>query len=182
MYERNTERRYVPRMKWYLKALILIAAATLIFYIGSMIYLVVAKYEMNDYVMEIGAAFNAATIVNATETHTDPENAIIAEYDGQTAVIVPENYKALQTYLRRDHAMPLFGFVNRNRALHIAICNESHLYIQSDRDGQGALIRFESSDETYTMHVTGGDLWDKILTISLDGTYKYPNRAAPGGN
>jgi len=181
-FERNTHNRYRPRMKWYVKAIIVIALTTLIFYIGSMVYLVVAKYEMNDYVLEMGAAFNAATIVNATETHTAPENAVIAEYDGQSAVIVPENYKALQSYLRRDHAMPFMAFINKDKALHIAICNESHFYIQGDKDGQGATIRLESSNEKYTMHVSGGDLWDKILTVSLTGTSKSPNRAAPGGN
>lgn len=175
-FPRNTQNRYRPRMKWYLKLLIIAALTTLIFYIGSMVYLVVAKYEMNDYVVEMGAAFNAATIINATETHTDPESAVIAEYNGQSAVIVPENYKALQSYLRRDHAMPPIAFINKENALHIAVCDKSHLYIQGDKDGQGALIRLESSGEKYTMHVTGGDLWDKILTIALDGTTKNPNR------
>lgn len=180
--ERNTKNRYRPRMKWYVKTIILIAVATLVFYIGSMVYLVIAKYEMNDYVLEMGAAFNAATIVNATETHTDPESAVISEYDGRSAVIVPENYKALQSYLRRDHAMPFIGVINKEKALHIAVCDASHFYIKGDKDGQGALIRLESSGEKYTMHVAGGDLWDKILTVSLSGTSKNPNRAAPGGN
>lgn len=174
-FQRNTQRRYRPRMKWYLKLLIFAALTTLIAYMGSMVYLVAAKYEMNDYVVDMGLAFNAATMVNATQTHTDPENAVIAEYEGQSAVIVPENYKALQSYLRRDHAMPLLGFIDRDKALHIAICDTTHLYIRGDKDGQGALIRFEGSRGKYTMHVTGGDLWDKILTISLSGTSKNPN-------
>lgn len=175
IYERNTENRYRPRMKWYVKALIIAAVTTLVIYIGGMIYVVRAKYSMNDYVVHLGAAFNAATIVNATETYTDPDRAVIADFDGRSAVIVPENYKALQSYLRRDHAMPPIAFINKEKSLHIAICGESHLYIQSDKDGQGALVRFESSGEKYTMHVTGGDLFDKILTVSLDGTNKHPN-------
>ena len=60
----------------------------------------------------------------------------------------------------------------------IAICEKSHFYILGDKDGQGALVRLESSGETYTMHVTGGDLWDKILAISTDGTSKSPNVGA----
>ena len=174
-FERNTERRYRPRMKWYIKALIVAALTTLIVYICGMVYVVKAKYAMNDYVLHLGAALNAATIVNATETYTDPERAVIAEYQGESAVIVPENYKALQSYLRRDHAMPPIAFIDREKALHISICETSHLYIQSDKDGQGALVRLESADEKYTMHVTGGDLFDKILTVSLRGTNNHPN-------
>lgn len=174
-FERNTVRRYRPRMKWYIKALIIAAITTLIIYICGMVYVVKAKYAMNDYVLQLGAAFNAATIVNATETHTDPERAVIAEYQGESAVIVPENYKALQSYLRRDHAMPPIAFIDREKSLHISICETSHLYIQSDKDGQGALVCLESADEKYTMHVTGGDLFDKILTVSLHGTHKNPN-------
>jgi hypothetical protein len=36
-------------------------------------------------------------------------------------------------------------------------------------------VCLESADEKYTMHVTGGDLFDKILTVSLRGTSKNPS-------
>ena len=162
-------------MKWYTKLFVLLSIATLLFVIGGMVYVVRAKYSMNEYAVQVGAAFNAAIIVNATETHTQPEQAVIASYDGQRSVIVPENYKALQSYLRRDHAMPLLGRVDREKALHISICVQSHLYIVGDADGQGALIRFESAGEKFLMHVRGGDLWDKIVKVCLDGTNKHPN-------
>ncbi|MBE5779128.1 MAG: hypothetical protein E7331_07340 [Clostridiales bacterium] len=162
-------------MKWYTKLFVLLAVGTLLFVIVGMIYLVNAKYRMNDYTVELGLAFNAATYVNATETFTDEENAVIAEFNGKRSVIVPENYKSLQSYLRRDHAMPFLAFVNKDKALHISICGKSHLYIVGDKDGQGALIRFESSGEKFTMHVTGGDLWQKILDVSLKGSYHGEN-------
>lgn len=162
-------------MKWYTKLLVFLGIATLIYVIGGMIYIVSAKYRMNDYTVQLGAAFNAATYVNATETFTDEDRAVIAEYDGRRSVIVPENYKALQSYLRRDHAMPFLAFVNKDKALHVSICGQSHLYIVGDKDGQGAMIRFESAGEKFTMHVTGGDLWQKILDVSLEGSYKAEN-------
>ena len=109
-------------MKWYTKLLVLLAIGTLIFVIGGMTYVVKAKYSMNDYAVQLGAAFNAANIVNATETHTDAQQAVIASHNGQQSVIVPENYKALSSYLRRDHAMPLIGRVQKETALHISIC------------------------------------------------------------
>ncbi len=162
-------------MKWYTKLMILIALATLVFFIASMVYLVNAKYQMNEYNVQLGAAFNAATYVNAQETYTDEENAVIATYQGRSSVIVPENYKALQSYLRRDYAMPPFGRINTEEALHISICNASHLYIVGDKDGQGALIRFETAGKSFLMHVASGDLWDKIVQISLDGRHDTPN-------
>lgn len=162
-------------MKWYTKLLILLSISTLVFFIGGMAYLVRAKYQMNEYALQLAAAFNAATIVNATETRIDAESAVIARYDGSEAVIVPENYKALVSYLRRDHAMPFLSFIKEDEALHIAVCEKSHLYIAGDPDGQGALIHFKSAGKTYRMHVRGGNLWDKILTLSLDGCSKYPN-------
>lgn len=162
-------------MKWYTKLLVFLSIATLAFVIGGMTYVVRAKYSMNEYSVQLGTAFNAATMVNATQTHTQPDEAVIASYNGQQSVIVPENYKALQSYLRRDHAMPLFGWVDREQALHVSICAQSHLYITGDRDGQGALIRFESAGEKFLMHVRGGDLWEKIVKICLEGTSKYPN-------
>lgn len=162
-------------MKWYTKLLILLAIGTLLFCIVGMSYVVKAKYQMNEYTVQLGAAFNAATLVNANETFTDAQNAVITHYNGEETVLVPENYKALLSYLRRDHAMPFLSTINKEEALHISICGKSHLYIRGDKDGQGALIHFDTAGNTYRMHVTGGDLWDKILTLSTNGSNKFPN-------
>lgn len=163
------------KMKWYAKLMIFLGIGTLLFCIVGMTYVIRAKYQMNEYTLQLGAAFNAATIVNATETFTDAENAVIAAYEGQKSVIVPENYKSLLSYLRRDHAMPFLSYINKEKALHISICDGSHLYILGDKDGQGALVYFETAGETYRMHVTGGDLWQKIQDIAIKGSYKAPN-------
>lgn len=171
----STPKRYRPKMKWYLKLIIFLAIATLVAYIGSMVYLVTAKYKMNDYTLELGATFNAATMVNASTTHTDAASAVIARYKDQSAVVVPENYPALTSYLRREHAMPLFAFVNKDKALHIAVCDESHFYIVGDKSGDGATVRLESAHGTYTMHITGSDVYEKILDLCLKGSQKYPN-------
>ena len=58
----KTSRRRAD-IPWYIKAVVAIAIATLLAMIGGMSYLVKAKYAMNDYVIHLGAAFNAATIV-----------------------------------------------------------------------------------------------------------------------
>lgn len=163
-----------PGMKWYLKLIIMLAVSTLVFYIGSMVYLVKAKYAMNEYVVQLGLAFNAATMVNAEETYTDDARAVIAEYAGERSVIVPENYKLLSSYLKWSHAMPPLAFVDKEEALRITICADSRLYIEGDDDGQGATVRFETGEDRFTMHVASVDLWEKILTLCLEGG-KTPN-------
>ena len=176
LYENcSTVSRRRADIPWYVKAVIITALLTLVTLIGGMSYLVKAKYAMNDYVIHLGAAFNAATIVNATENHVEEDKAVISEYNGQRVVLVPENYKPLQSYLRRDYAMPLFGYVNRDNALHVSICGESHLYIVGDADGQGATLAFDCADETFVMHVTGGDLWQKLIDICMKGFGKNAN-------
>ena len=162
-------------MKWIWKIATAIAVLTLIFVIGGFGYVIKAKYTMNEYVLQLGAAFNAATLVNAEETHTSGEKAVIASYEGRRSVIVPDNYKALQSYLRRDYAMPFFALVDKENALHITICGQSHIYIVSDRDGQGATLLFESAGESCKMHVNSPDLWEKIVEICMEGRSKYPN-------
>ncbi len=156
-------------MKSTTKLLTVLAICVLLFVILGFGYLVRAKYQMNEYTIQLGAALNAATLVNATETHTDDQNAVIASYQGRRVVIIPENYKALKAYLLQDHAMPPFGSVDEEKALSITICGESHLVIQGDKNGQGALIRFVSSGKSMLMHVSGGDIWEKILQIALEG-------------
>lgn len=75
----NGKQRFV--LKWYILVIATLLALAMI--IASMFYVVHAKYQMNDYVVELGLAFNAATIVNATETHMSEDDAVIAEYRGK---------------------------------------------------------------------------------------------------
>ena len=130
---------------------------------------------MNEYNIQLSAAFNAVTLVNATEIHTDEESAMIAEYEGQRMIVAPDNYKMLLTYLRRDYAMPPFGRVNKEGALHLTICGATHIWVQGDGDGQGATLIMDNGEKSFTMHVNGGDLWQKILDISTKGSYKSTN-------
>ena len=71
-------------MKWAIRLVVAAALFTLVFYIGGMIYLVRAKYEMNAYARRLDAAFSAASMINAEQTHLLEENAIVAEYAALT--------------------------------------------------------------------------------------------------
>lgn len=162
-------------MKWYTKLLVALGVAVLFAMIAGMIYVVDAKYQMNAYTVQVGVSVNAAMLVNAETTYTDADHAIISAYNGERFVIVPENYKALLNYLRRDCAKPPFAFFPKEPALTLTICGREQIKLHGDADGDGALIRFETKDKRYTMHVKGGDLWKKLVSLCTDGGYKAPN-------
>ena len=47
------------KMKWYAKLMIFLGIGTLLFCIVGMTYVIRAKYQMNEYTLQLGAAFNA---------------------------------------------------------------------------------------------------------------------------
>jgi len=141
----------------------------------GMVYVVKAKYALNDYTMQVGLGFNAAMMVNAEETHTDEDKAVIAEYEGKRVVIAPENYRAVQSCLLRQAAMPPFGRVRREGALHISVCGMSEMYVQPDDDGEGFTVEWRSGDERYVMHASGGSHWQRMLKLCLEGSTQMKN-------
>lgn len=156
-------------------AMIAAAFTALFLFIGGMVYVVKAKYALNDYTLQVGLGFNAAMMVNAEETHTDADKAVIAEYEGRRVVIAPENYKAVQTCLLRQAAMPLFGRVRHEGALRISLCGEAEVYIQPDEDGEGFTAEWTSSGKRFVMHAAGGGHWQRMLTLCLEGSTQMAN-------
>ena len=155
--------------------MVVTAFAALALLIGGMVYVVRAKYALNDYTMQLGLGFNAAMMVNAEETYTDADKAVIAEYEGKRVVIAPENYKAVQSCLLRQAAMPLFGRVAREGALRISLCGEAEAFVQPDKDGEGFTVDWRSGDKRLIMHAAGGSHWQRLLTLCLEGATKSPN-------
>ena len=155
--------------------MVVTAFAALALFIGGMVYVVKAKYALNDYTMQVGFGFNAAMMVNAEETYTDADKAVIAEYEGKRVVIAPENYKAVQSCLLRQAAMPLFGRVRHEGALRITLCGETEVYVQPDQDGEGFTAEWISDSERFVMHAAGGNHWQRLVTLCLEGTAKSPN-------
>ena len=74
----------------FLWTMIILAFSALFLFIGGMVYVVKAKYALNDYTMQVGFGFNAAMMVNAEETHMDADKAVIAQYEGKRVVIVDD--------------------------------------------------------------------------------------------
>ena len=156
-------------MTWRLKTvvlLVLVIFVTTCLWLG---YAVHARYQGNEYVMELGIAFNAAALLNGEETYTDPDRAVVSAYEGQQYVILPENYKALVSLLRKDHAMPLFRRVGKDAPLAITICDCTT--IQAEPDGEdGALVCLVTdAGKRFTMHVRGGNIWKQLVEYATAG-------------
>ena len=155
--------------------MVVTAFAALALFVCGMVYVVKAKYALNDYTMQLGLGFNAAMMVNAEETHTDTDKAVIAEYAGKRVVIAPENYKAVQSCLLRQAAMPLFGRVRHEGALRISVCGEAEGFIQPDADGEGFTVEWKTDDDRFVMHASGGSHWERLLKLCLEGSAQAEN-------
>ena len=158
-------------MGWKLKILAFIAIAVILSGCVWLGYVVYARYQGNEYVLQLSASFNAAMLVNGEETFTEPEKAVICTYEGQRYVILPENYKAIVSLLRKDCAMPMFRRVGRDAPLSITVCDSTLFEIEPDAGSvDGALICLTTdTGKRYTMHVRGGNIWTQILEYTTTG-------------
>ncbi len=164
-------------MGWRLKIIVLFALAFFLFgclWLGFSVY---ARYQGNDYLMQVTAAFNAAALVNGEETYTEPDKAVISAFEGKRYVVLPENYKAIVSLLRKDHVMPVFRRVGKDAPLSIDICGGARLRIEPDRDSvDGALVSFAADGgKRYTMHVRGGNIWEQLVRYATVGHSQYLN-------
>ena len=164
-------------MSWKSKAVVFIVIVVFLFTCLGLAYAVYARYQGNDYLIQVTAAFNAASLLNGEETYTDPENAVISTYEGQQYVILPENYKAIVSLLRKDYVMSMFRRVGKNAPLSISICNSATLQIVPDEGSvDGALIFFQSAGgRSYTMHVRGGNIWKQLIEYATVGHSQNKN-------
>lgn len=159
------------------RLLCVVALFSLALLISGMIYVVYAKYQLNDYNTELSMAFNAAMLVNAQTTYTDAEHAVIASYGDARVLVAPENYRFVQNYFKRQAVAIPISLRAFEDALVLTFCGESALFAVPDADLQGATVRFQSSNKHYTMHVSSPDLWEKMLDACLTGTNQVPNIA-----
>jgi len=166
-------------MKWYLKLILALTLLALLAGTAGMVYVVRAKFAANDYNTQVTLAINAAMMVNAQETHTDAENAIIAETENGRFVIVPENYRTLTFYLKVQAVMPVYAHVGEDAPLKISICGESIIYAEPADNGDGAYLRFVSGDDSFTMHVRDVELWDELIRTCEYGTTRGMNIPLP---
>ena len=162
-------------MGWKLKTGAFLAFVMFMIGCAWLGFSVYARYQGNEYLIQVTAAFNAAALVNGEETYTDADRSVISTCEGQSYVILPDNYKAIVSLLRKDHVMSPFRRVRADAPLSIVICGDSRLRIEPDRDStDGALICLTTdAGRSFTMHVRGGNIWGQILQYATIG---YSNR------
>ena len=158
-------------MGWKTKTLIILALLMALAGGAWMGFSIRARYQGNDYVMQMTTAFNAAALVNGDETYTDEGRAVISAYEGRRYVVIPENYKAVVSLLRKDYVMSMFRRVSKDAPLQITVCDGARLQIEPDPDSvDGALIAFTAdSGRRFTMHVRGGNIWKQLVEYATVG-------------
>ena len=164
-------------MGWKFKIVVIFVVVIFLGCCAWMGYVVYARHQANDYIVDVAASFNAASLVNGDETYTDPDRAVICTYEGRQYVIIPENYKAIISLLRKECVAPVFRRVGKDAPLVISICNSAELRIEPDADSvDGALISYTAdSGRRYTMHVRGGNIWLQILEYTTTGHSERKN-------
>ena len=163
-------------MKWG-KIFIALTIVVLIFGISLFVFSVRARMTGMEYQFQVDAVLSAAGIANNGEMLTDPEKAVIAEYEGRKTVIAPGNYTALSSYLRKDAAMPLWIHIDESEALKITVCNEAvFLAAPEDEKGDVVLIRLTTGDQTFSMRTDGGNQWSNLLKCCMEGTHHDQNQ------
>ena len=144
--------------------------------IGFLIFFIHARMTATEYLFQVDAVLSAASVVNQDQPLTDSDKAVISEYEGQRYVIVPGNYLALSSYLRKDASMPLFLNIDREKALKITVCDESVFYLVPEQDsGDVVLIRLEAGNRVFQMRTDGGNQWASLLAVCTKGTYHDEN-------
>ena len=172
-------------MGWRSKILVFVALGVFVFGCVWLGYAVNARTKGNEYMIQLAASFNAAMLINAEETFTDPDRAIISACEGQRYIIIPENYSAVLSLLHKDHVMPMIRRVGKDAPLSISICGSTSISIEPDRDSvDGALILFVTdTGKRFTKHVRGGNFWTQILeytTVGFPTRHNLPLQPMPG--
>ena len=159
------------------KILIILVILFLVGGIAFMIFSVHSRLQGTEYQFQIDAILTAASIANEEDpATTDPEKAVIAEYDGRKTVVVPGNYLALSSYLKKDSASMLFLSIDREKALKLTICGEAVIYAVPEKNNEDVvLLELTTMGQTFRMRTDGGNQWAKLLECCMKGTYHDEN-------
>ena len=161
----------ITRILVILTVLLLVAA------IGFIIYAVHSRTAIPNYQFQVDAVLSAASIANEDNPlTTESDKCVIAEYEGRRAVVVPDNYPSLSSYLKKDAACPLFVSVNKDKALKLSVCDIAVFYIMPEGDSTDVvLVEMDSSGKHFGMRIDGGNLWPNLLESCMKGTYHGQN-------
>lgn len=159
------------------KVLIIIVVLVILTGAGFLIFSVHSRLTNTEYQFQVDAVLSAAAIANGEDPlTTDPAKCVIAEYEGKRSVIVPGNYTALSSWLRKDSAATLFSGPDKSKALKITACNEAVFYISpADSSGDVVMIELTTMGRTFRVRTKGGNQWTSLLACCTKGTYHDDN-------
>ena len=159
------------------RVLIVFTVLLLVFGIAFLVWSVHSRLTGTEYQFQVDAILSAASVANGEDPlTTDPDKAVIAEYDGQKAVVVPGNYVTLSSYLRKDCANMLFSSLDRDKALKLTVCGEAVIYAAPDGASEDVvLIELTTMGRTFRIRTDGGNQWQSLLSCCMKGTYHDDN-------
>ena len=158
------------------KILVILTVLLLVAGIALLVFSIHTRLTTSEYQFQVDAVLAAASVANQGEPLTDPDKAVISEYNGKQTVIVPGNYTALSYYLRKDAYTRPFLNVDKQNALKITVCDESVFYLVPEQDsGDVVLIRLEAGNRVFQMRTDGGNQWSSLLAVCTRGTYHDEN-------
>lgn len=157
--------------------LIILTVLLLVLGIAFLIWSVHSRLKGTEYQFQVEAILSAASIANGEDPlTTDPDKAVIAEYDGRKTVVVPGNYLALSSYLRKDAASMLFFSMDRENAMKLTVCNEAVLYLAPDRSNTDVVfVELTTMGQDFRIRTDGGNQWLNLLACCMKGTYHDSN-------
>ena len=157
--------------------LVILRVLLLVAGIALLVFSIHTRHDRVRIPVQVEAVLSAATVANRGEALTDPDKAVIAEYEGKRTVIVPGNYRALSAYLRKDAATPPFPErMDKEKALKLTVCEGAVFYLSPDeKDGDIVRVLLETGGKTFRMRTSGGNQWTSLLAVCTSGTYHDEN-------
>ena len=148
--------------------------------IAFMVWTVHARMTGNEYDFQVEAVLSAAEIANGGEPLTDADRAVVAEYGGRRWIVVPGNYRALLSYLRKDYVAMPFQSIDTEKALKLSVCGVAEIWAApKDASGDVVYVRLATGGKTFRVRTDGGNLWSNLLTCCTTGTYHDKNIPLP---
>lgn len=158
------------------RILLIVTIFLLVAGIGFLIFSIHARLTTSEYMFQVDAVLSAASIANQNEPLTETDKAVIADYEGRRTVIVPGNYKALSSYLRKDAYLQPLQHIDKKNALKITVCDEAIFYIvPKNGDPDKVYVLLETNGRSFRMHASGGNQWSSLLAVCTKGTYHDDN-------
>ena len=159
------------------RIMIILAVVLLVLGIAFLIFSIDSRLKGTEYQFQVDAVLTAASIANGEDPQTtDPALSVTAEYEDRKAVVVPGNYTALSSYLRKDAASMLFFSMDREKALKLTVCDIATLFLAPQGGSEDVvLVELVTKDQTFRMRTDGGNQWKNLLTCCMEGTYHDKN-------